>query len=83
MIKKSITVTEQQDKWIQKEVRKGHYATDSELVREALREKQMRMAEIEAIRARLVAAEESGYSDRTPAQIRKDARARLKKDSRL
>ncbi len=83
MVKKSITVTDQQDAWIQSQMASGHYASDSEVVREALREKEMRTAEVEAIRARLIASEESGFSDRTPEQIRQDAKAKLKKDGRL
>jgi len=59
MVKKSITVTPQQESWIQAELAKGNYGTDSELIREALREKQLRMNEVDAIRAKLVAAEQS------------------------
>lgn len=65
MIKKSITVTDQQDKWLQSQMATGNYGTDSEIIREALREKQMRMAEIEVIRAKLIAAEHSGFSEKT------------------
>jgi antitoxin ParD1/3/4 len=83
MVKKSITVTDQQDAWIQSQLASGHYASDSEIVREALREKEMRTAELEAIRARLIASEESGFSDRSPEQIKQDAKAKLKKDGRL
>lgn len=60
MVKKSITVTEQQESWIQSQMATGNYGTDSELIREALREKQARTAEIEAIRAALIEGEESG-----------------------
>ena len=63
MIKKSITVTDQQEAWIQSQMKAGNYGTDSELIREALREKQMRMAEIEVIRAKLIAGEQSSFSD--------------------
>ncbi len=69
MVKKSITVTDQQDKWLQSQMATGNYGTDSEIIREALREKQMRMAEVEAIRAKLIAAEQSGFSEKTPDQM--------------
>ena len=42
MIKKNITVTAQQEEWIQAQLASGHYASDSEVVREAIREKQLR-----------------------------------------
>lgn len=73
MIKKSITVTNQQEEWIQAQMASGSYGTDSELIREALREKQMRMAEIDQIRAKLIAAELSveqhGWVEETPEEM--------------
>ena len=82
-IKKSITVTEQHEAFIQAQLATGHYASDSEVIREALREKEMRMAEIDALRAKLIASEESGMSNRTPEEIREAVKARLKQDEKL
>ncbi|PIW27454.1 MAG: type II toxin-antitoxin system ParD family antitoxin [Rhodospirillales bacterium CG15_BIG_FIL_POST_REV_8_21_14_020_66_15] len=79
MVKKSITVTDQQEAWIQGQLASGHYATDSELIREAIREKQLRMDEVERIRAALIAGEESGISDLTPEDIRKAVRAEFER----
>lgn len=78
MIKKSITVTDQQEEWIQAQIASGHYASDSEVIREALREKELRAAETDMIRARLIASEQSGLSDRTAEDIRAASKARLK-----
>ncbi len=83
MVKKSITVTDQQEDWIQAQMATGNYGTDSELIREALREKQNRTAEIEAIRAALIAGEQSGFSDRTPEEIKKSVQKRLRANGRL
>ncbi|HEY9568907.1 MAG TPA: type II toxin-antitoxin system ParD family antitoxin [Thalassobaculum sp.] len=83
MIKKSITVTEAQEKWIQAQLATGQYASDSEVVREALREKQSRMAEIERIRAALVAAEESGTSASGKEEIRAAVQAGMRRDGVL
>lgn len=71
MIKKSITITEQQDAWIQGQLASGHYASDSEVVREAIREKQLRSAELERIRAALIQGEEGGFSASGKEDIRK------------
>ncbi len=76
MVKKSITVTDEQAEWIQAQMASGHYGTDSELIREALREKQLRMAEVDAIRAALIAGEESGISDMSVDDIWNSVRAR-------
>jgi antitoxin ParD1/3/4 len=78
MIKKSITVTDSQDAFIQAQIATGHYATDSEVIREALREKALRIAEIDALRAKLIASEESGLSDQSPDAVRAAAKDRLK-----
>ena len=80
MIKKSITITEQQEQWLQSQLASGRYASDSEVMREALREKEMRTADLEALRARLIASEEGGFSGKTPEQIRQAAKAKLKSD---
>ncbi|WP_440905244.1 type II toxin-antitoxin system ParD family antitoxin [Catenovulum sp. SX2] len=69
MVKKSITVTDQQEQWIQAQLATGNYASDSELLRDLIRKEQMRTAEIEAIRMKLIEAEQSGFSDRSPNEI--------------
>lgn len=78
MIKKSITVTDKQEAWIQSQISAGLYGNDSEVIREALREKQLRMNEVEAIRARLIEAEERGASDNSPADVRAAVKAKLR-----
>lgn len=83
MIKKSITVTDQQDEWIKAQMAKGQYASDSEIFRELIRERQIRESEsleLQAIRAALTEAESKGLSDRTPEQI-KAAVIKRKKDN--
>lgn len=80
MKKKSITVTDSQDAFIQAQIASGHYASDSEVIREALREKQLRIAELDMLRAKLTASEQSGISKRSPSDIRAAAKARLKSD---
>lgn len=73
MVKKSITVTDQQDSWIKAQIEMGHYGNESEVLRELIRERQLReqesSSEIESIRAKLVQAEESGFTDQSSAEI--------------
>ncbi len=83
MVKKSITVTDQQESWIQSQLATGHYATDSELIREALREKEMRMTEIEHIRAKLIRAEQSGFVDKTPEEMLEGFKEKARLDGKL
>lgn len=80
MVKKSISVTDQQDRWIKAQLKTGHYGNESEVVRELIRERQLRdqetPAEIEAIRAALIEGEQSGFSDRSVDEIWEEARQR-------
>lgn len=80
MVKKSISVTAQQDRWIKAQIGTGRYGNESEVVRELIRERQLREqesdAEIEAIRAALIQGEKSGFSERSVDEIWEDARRR-------
>lgn len=69
MVKKGITVTEQQEQWMQAQLATGHYASDSELLRDLIRKEQMRTDVVEVIRQELIKAEQSGFSSRTPHDI--------------
>lgn len=85
MVKKSITPTDQKDSWIKAQIEMGHYGNESEVVRELIRERQLREQEsnreIEAIRAKLVQAEDGGYTDQSPAEILKEIKNGLGRDS--
>ena len=83
MIKKTITVTDQQEEWIKLQIASGHYGNDSELLRDLIRLEQFRNSEIEIIREALIKAEGSGFSDRTPDEIRKAVKKRLKDNGKL
>ena len=83
MIKKSITVTDQQDEWIKSQIASGHYGNDSEVLRDLIRREQARNAEIEAIRAALIKAEGQNFSDRTPEEIRAAVQKRLRESGQL
>ncbi|MNF92195.1 Antitoxin ParD4 [compost metagenome] len=59
-VRKTITVTDQQDSWIKAQIEAGHYTNDSEYIRDLIRREQERSAEVEAIRAALREGESSG-----------------------
>lgn len=84
MVKKSITVTNQQDSWIKTQIEMGHYGNESEVVRELIRERQLReqeaSRELEAIRAELVKAENNGFTSQNPAEILREIKNGLGRD---
>ena len=83
MVKKSISITAQQDAWIKAQIMKGHYGNESEVLRDLIRREQNQNAEIEAIRAALIKAEGRGFSTRTPDEIKQAVQKRLRKNGRL
>ena len=59
-VRKTITLTEQQDDWIKAQVEAGNYTNDSEYIRDLIRREQERDADIEAVREALIEGEKSG-----------------------
>lgn len=82
MVKKSISVTAKQNQWIRKKIDSGQYGNESELLRQLIREKQATELEsdnqIHAIRAKLLEAEKSGFSDKSAGQLLREIKSELK-----
>ena len=67
VVRKTITLTDQQDRWVKAQISAGHYTNDSEYIRDLIRREQERNAEIEAIRGALIEGEASGEPRRFDA----------------
>jgi len=63
-VRKTITLTEQQNAWIAAQIEAGHYTNDSEAIRDLIRREQERSLEIESIRQALIEGEQSGEAER-------------------
>ncbi len=63
-VRKTITLTEQQDAWIGDQIAAGNYTNDSEAIRDLIRREQERSLDIDAIRRALVEGEQSGEPER-------------------
>jgi antitoxin ParD1/3/4 len=59
-VRKTITLTEQQDAWIASQIAAGHYTNDSEAIRDLIRREQERGAQLDVVRRALIEGEESG-----------------------
>lgn len=59
-VRKTITLTEQQDAWIAAQIDAGQYTNDSEAIRDLIRREQERSFEIDTIRQALTEGEQSG-----------------------
>ena len=59
-VRKTITLTDQQNSWIKAQIDAGRYTNDSEYIRDLVRREHDRSAEIEAVRTALIEGEASG-----------------------
>jgi len=58
-VRKTITLTEQQDAWIAAQIEAGSYTNDSEAIRDLIRREQERSFDIETLRQALIEGEQS------------------------
>ena len=78
MPRQSITFTPPNDEWLKGQVDSQEYSNKSDVVNDLIRNARRYSDEIEMIREKLIRAEQSGVSNRTPEQIRTAAKKRLK-----
>ncbi|WP_310476436.1 type II toxin-antitoxin system ParD family antitoxin [Sandarakinorhabdus sp.] len=63
-VRKTITLTAQQDDWIASQIAAGNYTNDSEAIRDLIRRAQERTWEMDRIRQALIDGEQSGAAER-------------------
>lgn len=80
MPRQSITFTPPNDDWLKAQLESQEYSSKSDVINDLIRKARKEHDEIEMIRAKLVHAEQSGFSNRTPEEIRDAAKARLKQN---
>ena len=83
MVKKTYSITETLNHYVKERVESGEYATDSEYLRELIRRDQSDNQEIAYIRARLIKAEGSGFTDQTKEEMLAEFKAELRDDGKL
>ncbi|MEQ9168031.1 MAG: type II toxin-antitoxin system ParD family antitoxin [Fulvivirga sp.] len=82
-VRKTITFTEQQDKWIKAQISAGEFTNDSEYLRHLVRMDQSKNAKFLSLKAAISAGIESGISDNSIPDIMKEVESKMKKDGRL
>lgn len=82
-VRKTITLTGSQNEWVKSRISEGDFTNDSEYFRDLIRRDQDRSAALSHLRAALIEGENSGISERTPEDIRKTAKERLKSNGYL
>jgi antitoxin ParD1/3/4 len=69
MIRPSISVTTPNDEWLKAQVESEEYTSKSEVINDLIRKARRQEGEIEYIRAKLLKAERSGFTDKTATEI--------------
>ena len=82
-IRKTITFTHQQDKWIKTQIEAGEFTNDSEYLRHLVRQDQSKSAKLLALKSAIQKGIDSGESDSNIPNIMKQVEDRMKKDGRL
>ena len=82
-IRKTVTFTEQQDKWIKAQIEAGEFTNDSEYLRNLVRQDQANNAKFHSLKSKLVEGLESGVGTKSLPEIMKVVEARMREDGRL
>lgn len=82
-VRKTITLTDRQDRWVKAQIAAGGFTNDSEYIRDLIRRDQERNAGYRELGAAIQEGLDSGTSDRTVAKIMEEVEARLRVDGRL
>lgn len=80
-VKRSISLTEQQARWVREQIESGQYNNESELFRDLIRDRVSREQEIKEIRQALIAGEDSGMSRRSVEDIWSEAERRHRRQN--
>lgn len=87
MVRKSFTLTEQQDAWLKMQMATGHYGNESEIIRDLIRDRAEQYiegpAEIAAIRAALIEAESSEIITVTKEELLAEFQAQYEHEKKL
>ena len=75
-VRKTITLTRQQDQWIKAQIAGGGFTNDSEYIRDLLRRDQEQNAKFEVLKAAIQEGLDSGISDKTVLEVWKEAEQR-------
>ncbi|MCY4428473.1 MAG: type II toxin-antitoxin system ParD family antitoxin [Halieaceae bacterium] len=76
LVKKSITVTDRQERWVRAQISSGEYGNDSEYFRDLIRRDQEQNAQFRALKEAIQQGLESGVSDKTVREIWAEAEQR-------
>ena len=69
MARQSISFTKPNDEWLKAQVDSEEYSSKSELVNDLIRQAREQQKQVDWIRAKLIKAERSGFTNMSPEEI--------------
>ena len=82
-VRKTVVLTEQQERWIKDQVAAGEFANDSAYIRELVRRAQEENRKLQSLKSAVQKGLDSGVSDKTVPQIMEEVETRLRANGRL
>ena len=83
MIRQSISFTAPNDNWLNSLVESEEYSSKSEVVNDLIRKARERQLQIEKIRAKLIEAENSGFTNLTMDEILAESQEELRRNGEI
>jgi antitoxin ParD1/3/4 len=83
MVRQSISFTAPNDKWLNSLVESEEYSSKSEIVNDLIRKARERQEAIEKVREKLIKAEQSGFTNKTPEEILAEIKEKLRVNGKL
>jgi len=82
-VRKTVTFTEQQDKWIKAQIEAGEFTNDSEYLRNLVRQDQANNTKFLFLKTKLMEGLDSGLSKKSLPEIMEEVETRMREDGRL
>ena len=82
IVRRTITLTDQQDQWVRTKTAAGDFTDDSDYIRDLIRRDQEQDVRFLALKAAIQEGLDSGVSDKTVPRIMEEVEARLRDDGR-
>ena len=82
-VRKTVTFTEQQDKWIKAQIEAGEFTNDSEYLRNLVRQDQANNVKFLSLKTKLMEGLESGVGSKSLPEIMEEVERRMREDGRL
>jgi antitoxin ParD1/3/4 len=83
MTRQSISFTTPNDEWLKAQIESEEYTSKSDVVNDLIRKARAQQSEIEWIRAKLIKAEKSGFTNMTRDEILAQSKEELRRNGEL